>query len=63
MIWRVVSFSHDINSWIETAKELNDPIPEPGSSQASGCAVRAGISIHHPIQKIGAYVDELFRYY
>ena len=25
-----------IDSWIETAKEFNDPIPEPGSSQASG---------------------------
>ena len=25
-----------ISSWIETAKEFNDPIPEPGSSQASG---------------------------
>jgi len=25
-----------INSWIETAKEFNDPIPEPGSNQASG---------------------------
>lgn len=25
-----------INSWIETAKEFNDPIPEPGGSQASG---------------------------
>lgn len=25
-----------VNSWIETAKEFNDPIPDPGSSQASG---------------------------
>jgi antitoxin HicB len=25
-----------VNSWLETAKEFNDPIPEPGSSQASG---------------------------
>lgn len=25
-----------VHSWIETAKEFNDPVPEPGSSQASG---------------------------
>lgn len=25
-----------INSWIGTAKEFNDPIPVPGSSQVSG---------------------------
>ena len=25
-----------MNSWIETSKEFNDSIPEPGSSQASG---------------------------
>ena len=25
-----------MNTWIETSKEFNDPIPEPGSSQASG---------------------------
>jgi antitoxin HicB len=25
-----------MNSWIQTAKEFDDPIPEPGSSQASG---------------------------
>lgn len=25
-----------MNSWIDTAKEFNDSIPEPGSSQASG---------------------------
>jgi len=25
-----------MNSWIGTAKEFNDSIPEPGSSQASG---------------------------
>ena len=25
-----------VQSWIETAKEFNDFIPEPGSSQASG---------------------------
>ena len=25
-----------VNSWIETSKEFNDPIPEPGSNQASG---------------------------
>lgn len=25
-----------MNSWIETAKEFNDSVPEPGSSQASG---------------------------
>jgi len=25
-----------MNSWIETSKEFNDPVPEPGSSQASG---------------------------
>ena len=25
-----------VHSWVETAKEFNDPVPEPGSSQASG---------------------------
>ena len=25
-----------MNSWIETSQEFNDPVPEPGSSQASG---------------------------
>lgn len=25
-----------VHSWIETAKEFNDPIPDPGSSQVSG---------------------------
>ena len=25
-----------MNSWLETAKEFNDSVPEPGSSQASG---------------------------
>ena len=25
-----------MNSWLETAKEFNDPIPGPGSTQASG---------------------------
>jgi antitoxin HicB len=25
-----------MNSWLKTAKEFNDAIPEPGSSQASG---------------------------
>jgi antitoxin HicB len=25
-----------MNSWIKTAKEFGDPVPEPGSSQASG---------------------------
>ena len=25
-----------VQSWVETAKEYKDPIPEPGSSQASG---------------------------
>ena len=25
-----------VHSWVETAKEFDDPVPEPGSSQASG---------------------------
>ena len=25
-----------MNSWVETSKEFNDPVPEPSSSQASG---------------------------
>lgn len=25
-----------MNSWIETSQEFKDPVPEPGSSQASG---------------------------
>ncbi len=25
-----------MNSWIKTSQEFNDPVPEPGSNQASG---------------------------
>jgi antitoxin HicB len=28
-----------MNSWLETAKEFNDSVPEPGSSQARGLFV------------------------
>jgi antitoxin HicB len=41
-----------LHSWVETAKEFNDPIPEPGSSQAGGRFVqRLPKSLHARLAK------------